>query len=65
PIGDNTILFFITFSFITILFLYNNGGNYTMILESLLIILKVILVLWIISGSIIINIVTSVTKDDF
>jgi hypothetical protein len=36
-----------------------------MILESLLIILKVILVLWIISGSIIINIVTTINKDDF
>ncbi len=47
------------------MFLYKNGGNYTMILESLLIILKVILVLWILSGSIIINIVTSINKDDF
>ncbi len=36
-----------------------------MILESLLIILKVILLLWIISGSITINIVTAITKDDF
>jgi hypothetical protein len=36
-----------------------------MILESLLIILKVILVLWIISGSIIIHILNSTTKNDF
>ncbi len=36
-----------------------------MILESLLIILKVILVLWIISGSIFINILTSITKKNF